>query len=56
MNSKHLVLSSYGENQHFGDVEVFHKIPRFTRARVISPRLIVYKIRQSKFFDNLGNL
>ncbi|CAD8078698.1 unnamed protein product [Paramecium sonneborni] len=56
LNSKNLVLSSYGENQHFGDVEVFHKIPRFTRARVISPRLIVYKIRQSKFFDNLGNI
>ncbi|CAD8171843.1 unnamed protein product [Paramecium pentaurelia] len=56
LNSKHLVLSSYGENQHFGEVEVFHKIPRYTKARVISPRLTVYKIRQSKFFDNLGNI
>ncbi|CAD8168937.1 unnamed protein product [Paramecium octaurelia] len=56
LKSKQIVLSSYGEYQHFGEVEIFHKIPRFTRARVISPRLTAYKIRQSKFFDNLGNI
>ncbi|CAD8160847.1 unnamed protein product [Paramecium octaurelia] len=51
----HLVLSSYGEYQQFGEVEILNKVERFTKARVITPRLIVYKIRKTKFFNNLGN-
>ncbi|CAD8087910.1 unnamed protein product [Paramecium sonneborni] len=50
-----LVLSSYGEYQQFGEIEILNKIERFTKARVITPRLIVYKIRKTKFFNNLGN-
>lgn len=28
---------------------------RYTKARAITPRLTVYKIRKAKFFNNLGN-
>ncbi|CAK62187.1 unnamed protein product (macronuclear) [Paramecium tetraurelia] len=55
IGERNLVLSSYGENQQFGEVEILNKVTRFTTARAISPRLIVYKIRKNKFFNNLGN-
>ncbi|CAD8046594.1 unnamed protein product [Paramecium primaurelia] len=55
IGDRNLVLSSYGEHQQFGEVEILNKITRFTTARAISPRLIVYKIRKNKFFNNLGN-
>ncbi|CAD8212185.1 unnamed protein product [Paramecium octaurelia] len=55
IGERNLVLSSYGEHQQFGEVEILNKVARFTTARAISPRLIVYKIRKNKFFNNLGN-
>lgn len=32
-----------------------NKTNRFTKAKAITPRMIVYQIRRNKFFDNLGN-
>ncbi|KAM3136160.1 hypothetical protein pb186bvf_011782 [Paramecium bursaria] len=55
VGNRSLVLTSYGEFQTFGEVEILMKINRYTKARVISPRMSVYKIRKNKFFDNLGN-
>ena len=55
VGNRSLVLTSYGEFQTFGEVEILMKINRYTKAKVISPRMSVYKIRKNKFFDNLGN-
>lgn len=32
-----------------------NKINRYTKAKVISPRLNCYRIRKRMFFDNLGS-
>ena len=39
----------------FGEVEILMKTNRESRARVISPKLELYKINKNKFFDNLGS-
>lgn len=31
------------------------KINRYTKAKVISPRINCYRIRKRRFFDNLGS-
>lgn len=55
VGKKNMVLSSYGESQQFGEIEIMNRIPRYTRARVITPRMSAYRIRKARFFDNLGN-
>ncbi|CAK87857.1 unnamed protein product (macronuclear) [Paramecium tetraurelia] len=55
VGSKSIILSSYGEFQCFGEVEIMMKINRYTKAKVISPRVNCYKIRKRRFFDNLGS-
>ncbi|CAD8114582.1 unnamed protein product [Paramecium sonneborni] len=55
VKKKSIILSSYGEFQSFGEVEIMMKIDRYTKAKVISPRLNCYRIRKRIFFDNLGN-
>ncbi|CAD8091489.1 unnamed protein product [Paramecium primaurelia] len=55
VRKKSIILSSYGEFQCFGEVEIMMKINRYTQAKVISPRLNCYRIRKRRFFDNLGN-
>ncbi|CAD8096900.1 unnamed protein product [Paramecium sonneborni] len=55
VKKKSVILSSYGEFQSFGEVEIMMKINRYTKAKVISPRVNCYRIRKRMFFDNLGN-
>ncbi|CAD8202259.1 unnamed protein product [Paramecium octaurelia] len=55
VGEKQIILSSYGQYQGFGEVEIMLKISRFTKAKVITPKLHVYRIRKRQFFDNLGN-
>lgn len=55
LRSQSLVIASLQAGQMFGAVDVLLKQPRFLRARVISPKLLVYRISKNKFFDNLGN-
>ncbi|CAD8147742.1 unnamed protein product [Paramecium pentaurelia] len=55
VKKKSIILSSYGEFQSFGEVEIMNKINRYTKAKVISPRLNCYRIRKRMFFDNLGS-
>lgn len=52
---KSVILSSYGEFQCVGEVEIMMKIHRFTNAKVITPRLTTYRIRKRAFFDNLAS-
>ncbi|CAD8200788.1 unnamed protein product [Paramecium pentaurelia] len=55
VGQKQIILSSYGQYQGFGEVEIMLKISRFNKAKVITPKLHVYRIRKRQFFDNLGN-
>ncbi|CAD8196135.1 unnamed protein product [Paramecium pentaurelia] len=55
VGEKRIILSSYGQYQGFGEVEIMLKISRFTQAKVITPKLHVYRIRKRQYFDNLGN-
>lgn len=31
------------------------KLDRYTKSKVLSPKVHVYRIRKRKYFDNLGN-
>lgn len=49
-----VIVARKSANDCFGEVEILQKIPRFTRALCISPRLEVYYITGNKLLTNLN--
>jgi CRP-like cAMP-binding protein len=55
LTQNNVVLAAYGKGQLFGDLEIMMKTNRITKARVLSPKVELYRIAKNKFFDNLGS-